>query len=93
MCSNAVAGDGPARTGIGSHYRHGWEPVRRNLVLAFKWFSLGARAGYDNAAGYRDEVAARMSAGQLAEARKLVAEWVPDRVPDAAICKAEGLTS
>jgi hypothetical protein len=89
LCRNAAEGDGSARSGIGSHYRQGWEPVQQNLVRAFQWFSLAADAGHDDAARYRDEVAAQMSPEQLAEARQLIAEWVPD----AAICEAEGLSS
>ena len=89
LCRNAVDGDGSASSGIGSHYRHGWEPIKQNFVLAYKWFGLAVKAGYAGAAKYQDDVAVEMSPQQLAEAKQLIAEWTPD----AAVCEVEGLMS
>ncbi len=56
--------------------------VAKDLVLSYMWFSLSA-AGmppggpHDLAVRSRDKLAAKMTATQLAESRRLVREWKP----------------
>jgi hypothetical protein len=78
----AERGYGLAQVSLGILYEQGWG-VPQDPVQAYMWFSLavsGARAlGVDDqdAARFRDAVAARMIAAQIAEARRLAAARSP----------------
>ena len=54
--------------------------VPQDYVQAHKWFNLAAatstsKPDHDNAVKARDNVAARMTPAQIAEAQKLAREW------------------
>ena len=55
--------------------------VPGDYVQAYKWISLAARAlegsDRDKAIKARDDVAARMTPAQIAEAQNLASEWKP----------------
>jgi TPR repeat protein len=59
----------------------------KDYVQAYKWFNLAAaladqmkeRALRDVAMSYRNSVAAKMTAAQIAEAQKLTRAWTPMR--------------
>lgn len=50
--------------------------VEPDLVSAHKWFNIAAAKGHAGAAGYRQEIAAEMSAAQVAEAQRAAREWL-----------------
>ena len=85
MCNQAANADGAARSAIGWHYFSGWEPVQRNLVQAYKWFTLAIEVGYSDAKAYRQQSAVEMTPEQIAEAERLVTGWKPDTCETEAI--------
>ena len=77
----AEQGDAGAQFILGVMYADG-EGVPQDYVQAHKWFNLAAasaevasREAYVEA---RDDVAARMTPSQIAEAQRLAREWRPD---------------
>jgi localization factor PodJL len=48
-----------------------------DLITSYKWFALAAAQGDADAAARRDDVAAALSADQLATARASVSAWTP----------------
>ena len=63
----AEQGDAVSQYVLGMKYHQG-EGVERDEVRAFLWLSLAASQGVEQAATYRDEAAASMSAEQISEA-------------------------
>ena len=79
----AEQGNATAQSNLGSMYYSG-EGVPQDYVQAYMWVSLAAsrfppsaKEDRERAARYREIVAAKMTAAQLAEARKRVGEWTP----------------
>lgn len=70
----ADKGDPRAQRLVGLMYRDG-VGVRKDDIRAYMWFELAARRGQYGAADLRDELAQRMPAWQIAEARKMAAAW------------------
>jgi TPR repeat protein len=60
---------------LGLAYATGRE-VEADLVIAHKWFNLAALQGNREAARYRQELAAEMSASEIAEAQRAAREWI-----------------
>ncbi len=52
--------------------------VEPDDVQAYKWFSLAASNGDQDAARAKGDLAKKMTPAQVAEAERLVAEWKPD---------------
>jgi len=55
--------------------------VQKDLVQAYKWYSLAAGSSMDpknQSVKNRDYLEGQMTAAQLAEAKKLVADWHPE---------------
>jgi TPR repeat protein len=59
--------------GIASSTGRDGEP---DLIAAHKWFNLAAMQGNGEAARYRQEIAAELSAAQIAEAQRAAREWI-----------------
>jgi protein involved in temperature-dependent protein secretion len=57
-------------------YEEGWG-APQDYVVAHMWFNLLAAQGDFKAANKRDELAAKMTPDQIAEARRLAREWKP----------------
>jgi uncharacterized protein len=55
--------------------------VPRDYVTAHMWFNLVAVNGDKDAVKALDEVAAKMTPAQVAEAQKLAREWKPTSTP------------
>ncbi len=70
----ALQGHAPAQTNLGYMFANG-KGVRQNFVQAYLWYALSAVAGNKSAARARDLLAERMLPEQIAEARRLAAEW------------------
>jgi hypothetical protein len=51
--------------------------VPQDYVAAHMWFNLSAAQGNANAAENRNNVAARMTPAQIAEAQRLARDWTP----------------
>jgi localization factor PodJL len=47
----------------------------KDHVQAYKWFALSAAQGDEQAAAHRDWLEKKMTPAQLAQAKRLVAEW------------------
>lgn len=73
---SAGAGDSRAMLALGWLYLQGLG-VLQDYVQAHKWFNLAASRGESDAARQRDALAAKMTAEERAEARKLAREWRP----------------
>ena len=75
----ANRGHAKAQSNLAFMYRDA-EGVRQDYVQAHMWFNLSSVASGkldDMIAGYRDELAKKMSPAQIAEAQKLAREWKP----------------
>ena len=46
------------------------------MVAAHKWFNLAAVRGVEAAKSWRNQMAAEMNTGQIAQAQKLAREWL-----------------
>jgi TPR repeat protein len=80
----ADQGDAIAQSVLGVMYAYGDVGVAKDYVQAHKWLDLAAsRASAsekelrDKAVKNRDEVAAKMTTAQIAEAQKLARDWKP----------------
>jgi len=76
----AEQGDAEAQHRLGVMYYYG-QGVPLDYVQADMWFILAAAGGYDGAPENRDHIETLMTPGQIAEARKLAAEWKPSTTP------------
>jgi uncharacterized protein len=76
----ADQGNSAAQLNLGVMYLQG-EGAPQDYVSAYMWFDLAAAAvpavEFPNVAAYRDEVAEKMTPGQVAEAQRLAREWKP----------------
>ncbi len=73
----AEAGDARAQANIGVLYRDAQGVPHGREVLAYMWFSLAASGGNKQAERERDDLARRMTAAQVADAKKRASEWKP----------------
>ena len=77
----ADQGNAPAQNLLGAMYAEG-KGVRQDYVQAHMWFNLSASRATDVqirdlAAKQRDQLAAKMTPDQIAEAQRLAREWKP----------------
>ena len=72
----ADQGDAPAQSNLGVMYANG-QGVPQNFLLAHMWFNLASTSGDADGGKNRDFVASKMTPAQIAEARRLAAEWKP----------------
>ena len=73
---SAEQGNDLAQRRLGLLYERG-DGVPKDFVQAYMWHKLGAANGGKSGAIMRDELAARMTSDQLAEAKSLAREWKP----------------
>ena len=78
LCQRAVAGDGEAGSALASHFRHGWQPVVKDLVKAYLWYTFASDRGYSSAIDYRTDLKSEMNSAEISRAEQLVADWEPD---------------
>jgi TPR repeat protein len=64
-----------AQVGIAKMYSNGFG-AEKNIVLAHKWFSIASELGDYNAASKRDDLAAKMSEAQIADAAGQATTWL-----------------
>jgi TPR repeat protein len=64
-----------AQSSLGTMYSGGFGAAQDN-VQAHKWFTIASELGDQSAAFTRDDLAARMSAEEIAEAERLANEWI-----------------
>ena len=76
---SAAQGNELAQHNLAHLYRNG-HGVERALVTAYAWMNLSAAGGHENAPAERDEIAAKLSAADLAKAQKLSREWKPGQL-------------
>lgn len=83
MVSLAESGDADAQYELGVMYQVG-EDLPQDYVQAYKWYSIAAarfppedKSMSERAVKNRDRIAAMMTPGQIAEARRLAADWRP----------------
>jgi TPR repeat protein len=70
----AEQGDQWAQNNLGVMHENG-EGVPTDWMTAYMWFDLAARQGNEKARENRTELAARMTATEVARAEELVWEW------------------
>ena len=63
---------------VAKYYRRGRPPVSRDLLEAYKWFSLAATNGLSTTWWTSNDIGPQLTPDQLAEAERLVAEWEPN---------------
>lgn len=68
-------GDAYALRQIGFHYAKGWGVIR-DLTKAYMWFTLAAREGNEDARENRDDIAAALSAAEIALAEAMAQNWL-----------------
>jgi TPR repeat protein len=71
----ADQGNTQAQFSLGVMYADGIG-VTQDYVQALKWYNLGAASGVEQAKTNRDELAAKMTSAQIAEAQRLARAWV-----------------
>lgn len=71
----ANAGDPLAQYNLGLMYANG-TGVTQDYVQAHKWYNLSAASGDAEPKTNRDELAAKMTSAQIAEAQRLASAWV-----------------
>lgn len=76
----AEQGQPEAQLFLGSFYYYG-NGVRRDYVLAYKWCDLAQANGASEALQCRDAAALRMTAAEIHESSRLVAEWFSQHTP------------
>lgn len=64
-----------AQTAVGKMYFGGFGAAK-DYVQAHKWFGIAAELGDLNAASKRDDLAARMSADEIATATQMASSWL-----------------
>ena len=74
---HGVAG---SQNNLGYMYAHG-EGVPQDFIRAHMWFDIAAANGESTASENRAILASRMSAGEIAEARRLAREWLKAHPP------------
>jgi len=72
---DAKAGRAEALYNLGLAYSTG-QGVAADFVVAHKWFNLAAVRGIEEAKRWRNQLAAEMNPGQIAQAQKLAREWL-----------------
>lgn len=70
LLDSAVDGDEVAAFELAMAYASGSDGLEVDLVAAHCWFNVAAAGGYAPAAAWRSEIAAEMSAREVAEAQK-----------------------
>ena len=78
----SLKGHPGAQSGIGWYYEVGRGLPAPDPVRAYAWYTLSAMGGDPDAAMSQEEIAKRMSEGEIAEALKLVADYAPWLYPD-----------
>ncbi len=71
----ASAGDAWSLEKLGTLYETG-QGVGQDNVTAYKWYDIAAARGDSHAADLRDALAQKMSADQIAAAKKAASEWL-----------------
>ena len=74
----ADQGNAEAQSNLGFKYADG-RGVPQDNIQAYMWYNLAASNGADGAAKQRDQLAAKMSPGDLSEAQRLASEWKPKK--------------
>ena len=76
----ADQGDAEAQYNVAFMYATG-RGVRKDLVQAYMWFDLAGRSATPGHQGYaiqyRDSIARKMTSDQIANAKRLAADWKP----------------
>lgn len=80
---SAEQGDAAGQWFLGVMYAKG-QGVPQDYVEAHKWYNLAASRSTDktirdDATGYRDKIAAKVTPAQIAEAQKRASEWKPTK--------------
>lgn len=70
-----------AQLNLGGMYYKG-QGVPQDYVAAHMFFNLAAANGYEDARKWRDELAAKMTAAQIAAAQRRAREWQEKPRPD-----------
>ncbi|MCP4301958.1 MAG: hypothetical protein GY783_15350 [Gammaproteobacteria bacterium] len=78
FCREAHEGDFEARATLGAYFRNGWEPVYKDYVESYMWYTLSRRPDYVPATDVRIDMSLKMSASEIAEAERRVATWRHD---------------
>lgn len=82
--TDARRGSAEACYGLGVDYSVGRHGADIDLIEAHKWFNLAAMSGDRRALADRAEVAAEMSAWEIAEAQRQARAWRAGAMPLAA---------
>ncbi len=87
----ASAGDAWSLEQLGSLYETG-QGVGQDTIAAYKWYDIAAAKGDSHAADLRDALAQKMTADQIAEAKKASSEWLAQSATQAVAAGNEATT-
>ena len=76
--NSADQGDALAQNTLGYMDDKG-QGVPQNYIQAYRWITLAAAQEYARAVKGEEILARKMTRAQLAEAQRLVTEWIPKR--------------
>lgn len=76
-CPNAELGHADAQKHIGDFYYFGAYGIKKDVIQAYVWYSLAAKAGDIRAGEVLLRIKPELSPTQLTEAQKLLDEWAP----------------
>jgi len=74
----AEQGNTIAQAQLGNMYRLG-KGISQSCIMAYMWLDISARGGNAAAKGLRRAVAEGMSPAEIAEAKRMSAEWRPGK--------------
>ena len=77
----AMKGHPGAQSGVGWYYEVGRGLPAPDLVRAYLWYTLSAIGGDPDAAVSQEEIAKRMSEGEIARALEMVGDYRPWMYP------------
>ena len=89
LLAKAQCGDAHAQFNLGARYSNGWG-VPKDLARAYFWYGIAHTGGVGAPLRERLDLSVRVSAEQIAEAERLMAEWEPEDC-DNGIVEAEKL--
>jgi TPR repeat protein len=80
--SAAEQGYGSSQYRLGEMYKEPWRwgrklGIAQNYIEAHKWFNLSAASNHPGGAREREDLEAKMTAGQIDEAQRRAAAWRP----------------
>ncbi len=79
LCNAADKDDGYAQADVAFRYAHGLQPVERDLIRAYMWYTLAVERGNTHIMVKRAALAKQMTDEEIMRATRLAEQWRPRR--------------